>query len=185
MQSVAITLALILVSLSAQAEARECYSGKPCGDSCIAADKTCHLGRTPTSTSVNPSYKGILRVSTVLTVSGGSLALWGQLDSSSLAAGATIMGTCLNTLALIYTPLAVTSYDKAIAEDPKANPGEPRTAQNLVAPFVITNMIILTWETLLLTGVMKRPSERWNWHFSLVPPNQETPLFVSLTWQKT
>jgi hypothetical protein len=38
----AITLALLLMLSSSVALARTCKHGKPCGNSCIAKDKTCH-----------------------------------------------------------------------------------------------------------------------------------------------
>jgi hypothetical protein len=40
------TMAL-LVGVSAALEAQVCRRGKPCGNTCIARDKTCHVGPGP------------------------------------------------------------------------------------------------------------------------------------------
>lgn len=42
---------LIVMALVLNADAANCKKGKPCGDSCIAVDKTCHVGRSSGSST--------------------------------------------------------------------------------------------------------------------------------------
>lgn len=43
-RAILLFLCISVVSFSAQAEAKNCKKGKPCGDACIPVDHECHVG---------------------------------------------------------------------------------------------------------------------------------------------
>lgn len=45
-----VPIILLLLTLQSNVLAKNCTTGKPCGNSCISQDKVCHIGETPTPT---------------------------------------------------------------------------------------------------------------------------------------
>lgn len=155
--------ALLLCLAPASVTANNCVEGKPCGDTCIARNETCHVDGG--ADNGPPTIGKELVIGSLLTLSGAGLAWWGYSGrtdgEAKLAALFSVVvagSTCI--WAPIYAGQVKTEQERSGERSSRGS-----TEMNPMVPglmFVALNVAVVTWDVLIMMGKSRRwRSSRW------------------------